>query len=95
MAKQIVKVDRLAKAKEILALGEVKPKIGNDGKEMYRNYVVKDYDVDLNVVIGENVVEACTCPDHVYRGALRCKHILAGLLYEGQDEDELGKSVIG
>lgn len=95
MAKQVIKVDRMAKAKELLALGEVRPKKGNDGVEFYRNYMVKDYEVDLNVVVGDgDILHTCTCPDHIYRGATRCKHIIASLLYEGVNEDELGMSVV-
>lgn len=84
-AKEKPKVDRLEKAREILASAEVHPV---DGK--YRVYKVRDYDVELHVpVTEEQILQSCTCPDHKYRGVLRCKHILAALLYEGVSEAEL------
>lgn len=84
-AKEKPKVDRLEKAREILANGEVQPV---DGK--YRVYRVRDYDVELHVpVTEEQILQSCTCPDHKYRGVLRCKHILAALLYEGVPEEEI------
>ncbi len=79
------KVDRLQKAREILAAGEVKP-----AEDKYRIYKVRDYDVELHVPVGEQqIVQSCTCPDHKFRGVLRCKHILAALLYEGATEAEI------
>lgn len=90
MATAKLKVDRLEKAKEILANGEVRPVEGK-----YAIFKVRDYDVDLNVVVGSNIIESCTCPDHVYRGAVRCKHITAALLWNGVDENTIGKGVVG
>lgn len=83
-AKEKPKVDRMALAREIFGAGEVHPAEG-----LYGVFKVRDYDVELHVQVGEQVLQSCTCPDHKYRGVNRCKHIIAALLYEGVPEAEI------
>jgi hypothetical protein len=76
---------RLDRAKDILRAAEVEPLADQPG--MY--LVSRKYIVNLNAVVDETKIQLCECPDHQYRGANRCKHILAAMIFSGVPEDKL------
>jgi len=86
MAQQ--KTSRLQKAKEIVTAGEVEH-LGEPSSRMY--LVGRKYIVNLETNVDGTIIQSCECPDNLYRGAGRCKHILASLLTEGVPAEQLEK----